>query len=300
MASYRRTGRRGTGWFPIMMVFGLLLTILFANVHAAKALDTDSATDAAGGLGDTAGQSDGTGSLDNPVNGIGGDLFGNIGIGEIALGAAGVAVLGGIAYLFLGGTKFVNSENVLENDARREIFNYIKTNPGVHLRATASALSLSTTNVLWHLRKLEQANLLNSKKLEGYKVYYPVEGGIEMRRMGLAMAVLRNPNAKTVLEFISGSPSSHQREIARAMGVNHGTIRWHLRKLQAVGLVLEVKKEHTSNYYVSELGIQALGRLESTKAVPAGVATMQAAMPAAMEPSPQATSETRYEDAPPH
>ncbi len=183
---------------------------------------------------------------------------------------AGLALAAVVASLFfVGGAKFVNAENILENDARRSIFEYISVHPGVHLRAAATALELSTTNVLWHLRKLEQANLVTSKKFEGYKVFYPVEGGVETKRIALASSVLRNPNAAGILEYVAAHPSAHQREIARALGVNHGTIRWHLRKLEDAELVSPLKKEHTTHYYVAELGHEALrGFTESTLTPP--------------------------------
>jgi predicted transcriptional regulator len=167
----------------------------------------------------------------------------------------GVALL---SLLFLGGTKFVNSENVLDSEARRQIFAYIRQHPGTHLRATAQALDLSTTNVLWHLRKLEGANLVNSRKFEGYKLFYPTEGGLDSRRRAIARSVLKNENARDILVHIADHPNTHQREIARVLGVNHGTIRWHLRKLNEAGLVVQLKKEHTSNYWLSEFGSRML------------------------------------------
>ena len=181
------------------------------------------------------------------------DLSSPIGVG---VSVAAIGALIGLGW-FLG-AKFVNSGNVLENDARRQIFQYIQGHPGVHLRAAATALELSTTNVLWHLRKLEEANLVTSKKFEGYKVFYPVEGGVETKRRAIASSVLRNDNAFQILQYVSTNPSAHQREIARALGVNHGTIRWHLRKLEEAELVRPLKKEHTTHYYVSDLGNEAL------------------------------------------
>jgi predicted transcriptional regulator len=187
--------------------------------------------------------------------------FGNLNVGGAILLGGGVLAMGWLGFSVLG-TKFVTSQNVLENDARRDLFEFIKTNPGTHLRATAQALGLSTTNALWHLRKLEQSNLISSKRLDGYKVFYPVEGGLEAKRMGLAMAVLRNPNAKQIIEHVSTNPSAHQREMARALGLNHGTIRWHLKKLAAVELVTELRKDHTSQYFISDLGNLALARIK--------------------------------------
>jgi len=191
---------------------------------------------------------------DDLLGGSGGfDLTSPMGLGVSAVALGALVALG----WFLG-AKFVNSSNVLENGARKSIFEYIQQHPGVHLRATATALDLSTTNVLWHLRKLEDANLVTSKKFEGYKVFYPVEGGVETKRRAIASSVLRNDNAHQILVYVSSNPSAHQREIARALGVNHGTIRWHLRKLEDAELIRPLKKEHTTHYTLSDLGLEAL------------------------------------------
>lgn len=187
------------------------------------------------------------------------NLIGNLELTDILVIGAGFGVVAAAAWLFfVGGAKFVNSGNVLENEARRQIFEYIQTHPGIHLRAAATQLNLSTTNVLWHLRKLEDANLVTSKKFEGYKVFYPVEGGVATKEKAIANSVLKNENAQQILAYVSSNPSAHQREIARALGVNHGTVRWHLRKLEEANLVAPIKKEHTTHYYVSDLGNEAL------------------------------------------
>lgn len=209
------------------------------------------------------------GDLRAPSMGDPGGFFGDLDLGSGLVIGAGLAVIAVFASLFfLGGAKFVNAENVLENDARRSIFEYIQHHPGVHLRAAATALELSTTNVLWHLRKLEGANLVTSKKFEGYKVFYPVEGGVETKRVALASSVLRNENAKGILEYVAANPSAHQREIARALGVNHGTIRWHLRKLEDAELIKPLKKEHTTHYFVVELGHEALRGFAESRIMP--------------------------------
>jgi len=208
----------------------------------------------------------------------GGGLFPELDLTTTAVVTGGVAIAAAaaLAWYFLG-AKFVNSGNVLENEARRQIFEHIQAHPGIHLRAAATQLNLSTTNVLWHLRKLEDANLVTSKKFEGYKVFYPVEGGVETKRRAIASSVLKNENAMAILEYVTAHPSAHQREIARALGVNHGTIRWHLRKLEEAELVSPLKKEHTTHYYVSELGHQALAGWAAQATTPPAPASPPAA-----------------------
>ena len=225
---------------------------------AAPGSSSSASSPSAAGPGGSAPSAD-TGAAPSFDSGLGDSLFEGIDpLTGFAVGAGLTLAIVAATLLFLGGAKFVNSGNVLENDARRQIFEYIQAHPGVHLRAAATALNLSTTNVLWHLRKLEDADLVTSKKFEGYKVFYPVEGGVETKKRAIASAVLRNDNAMGILEYVSANPSAHQREIARALGVNHGTIRWHLRKLEEAQLVAPLKKEHTTHYYVSELGQEAL------------------------------------------
>ncbi|MDX1611236.1 MAG: winged helix-turn-helix transcriptional regulator [Candidatus Thermoplasmatota archaeon] len=174
--------------------------------------------------------------------------------------AAGAVAVGlGAWFMFRGGAKFVTKDNVLENETRADLYDFLGEKPGTHLRGIADELDLSTTNVLWHLRKLEDADLVRSKKLEGYKVFYRVEGGQEGKRRAMASSVLRNENAQSVLEYISAHPGAHQREIARALDVNHGTVRWHLRKMLNTDLLLQVRREHAIQYYLTDLGVQMLG-----------------------------------------
>lgn len=274
-----------------------LLVLLAATLvsGAALALDPDPPVDGVDGLLPGGEEDPDSGAVSDPPplkNPLGGKVS-VPGLGEMSFAAAitfggAITLMGAYIAFSIFGTKFVTNQNVLENDARRELYEYIRNNPGTHLRATAAALGLSTTNALWHLRKLEQSNLINSKRLEGYKVFYPVEGGLEAKRIGLAMAVLRNDNAKQILTFISSNPGSHQRAIARALTLNHGTIRWHLRKFEAVGLVTELHKDNTSQYYINELGNMALA-----KAMNVAIATLPPAPQLILQatPSPESMAE---------
>ena len=89
-----------------------------------------------------------------------------------------VAVIIGFL-LFHGGVKYVTPENVLDTEIRKHLYDYIDESPGSHLREIARELDLKPSNAAWHLRKLEQTNLVRSRFIGGKKVYYLVEGGID-------------------------------------------------------------------------------------------------------------------------
>ena len=119
------------------------------------------------------------------------DMGYNLGEQDTLLLIVGVvAVI--LALLTIGGIKYVTPDNVLNTDVRKNLYEYIDEYPGSHLREIARELELKPSNAAWHLRKLEQTNLIRSRNIGGKKVYYLVEGGIDSRREAVAGSILRN------------------------------------------------------------------------------------------------------------
>lgn len=180
-----------------------------------------------------------------------------------ALGLASFAA----AALFFGGARFVTPTEVLQNGVRQRIFAYLKERVGANLKQVTDDLGLTTTNAIWHLRKLEEAGLIHSRRFNGFKVFYPADGGVEARRLSLGKTALANGNAQEVFEHVVAHPGTHQREIARALGVNHGTVRWHLKKLVHAELIVESRRGKASAYEPTAMGLAALREVAARKLV---------------------------------
>jgi len=164
-----------------------------------------------------------------------------------------------VGFLTLGGIKYVTPENVLKTEVRKTLYQYIDDYPGSHLREIARELDLKPSNAAWHLRKLEQTNLVRSRAIGGKKVYYLVEGGVEARREAIAESILRNKNAKDIMVYLNNHPGKHLLEIANVLNLNHHTVKWHIQKM----FMAELIDGDTSNsaypvYYPTEIGNQAL------------------------------------------
>lgn len=158
-----------------------------------------------------------------------------------------------------GGIKYITPENVLDKEIRRTIYSYIEEYPGSHLREIARDLDLKPSNAEWHLRKLEQCNLIRSRKIGGKKVYYLVEGGIQARKRAIAESILRNKNARRIMEYLKNNPGKHLLEIAKALNMNHHTVKWHLKKMVMVEMVVRDRSNSAHPlYFPTELGIEAL------------------------------------------
>ena len=163
-----------------------------------------------------------------------------------------------LAFFFLmGGVKYVTPENVLDTEIRKNLYEYIDEYPGSHLREIARELDLKPSNAAWHLRKLEQTNLIRSRAIGGKKVYYLVEGGVEAKQRAVAESILRNKNARDILAYLSDHPGKHLLEIAHALSINHHVVKWHINKLYEAELI----EGDTTNsaypiYYPTEIGRQ--------------------------------------------
>ena len=163
------------------------------------------------------------------------------------------------AFITAGGIKYVTPENVLDTEIRKNLFGYITDYPGSHLREIARELNLKPSNAAWHLRKLEQTNLVRSRAIGGKKVYYLVEGGIEARKEAVAESILRNKNARDIMMYLQDNPGKHLLEIAHALDLNHHTVKWHIKKMYMAELI----DGDTSNsaypiYYPTEIGSQVI------------------------------------------
>lgn len=182
--------------------------------------------------------------------------FTTIGI-SIAVLIAAIATI--FAFITAGGIKYVTPENVLNTEVRKNLYNYIDSYPGSHLREISRELDLKPSNAAWHLRKLEQTNLVRSRAIGGKRVYYLVEGGVEARKEAIAEAVLRNKNAREIMQYLQDNPGKHLLEIAHALNLNHHTVKWHIQKMYLAELI----EGDTSNsaypiYYPTGIGKNAL------------------------------------------
>ena len=169
----------------------------------------------------------------------------------LSLGGVGIAAVAGIAYyLGVGGLRHIDKENVLEHPMRQSLLQVVEDEPGVHLRELAARHGTAVTNTQWHLRKLEMAGLLRTQKVQGRRLYYPTAGGVASKETALQNAALQNPNARRIQEFLEGHSGCNQRTLAEGLGMNPGTVRWHLRKMESAAILRSVPEGTMTRYYL--------------------------------------------------
>ena len=147
-------------------------------------------------------------------------------------------------------------EEVQAVKTRRDLFQYVRSNPGFHLREIARALNLSITLADYHLRFLEKNELVSWTMDGEYKRYYPRSqpGDVDARPaltddQKIILAYLRQPVPFRVLAYLMEREAASHKEILEHVPVSPSTLSHHLKKMQYAGVL--ARAEERGGYRVA-------------------------------------------------
>ena len=172
---------------------------------------------------------------------------------ETAIVAGSAAGAGGLAWLakrfgLLGllplYTRLAPSE-MLDNQARADIFEHVKKNPGAHPSAIAEELHLGWGTVVYHLARLESSKLVTIKQGAHRKCYFAVGGDLDAQERA-AVAAMSTDKAKLIVQTVRSAPGITQKALADALSMSQALASWHVKRLIANG-VLTCAREGRSN-----------------------------------------------------
>lgn len=128
-------------------------------------------------------------------------------------------------------------DDPLELATRRRLYAVVKEYPGIHVREAARQLGTSMALVEYHLALLREHGLVRVSKEDGYARLYPTDApapsASERERIGLLRQRLP---LRVTLTLLDDGPAKHK-DLAEALGLGKSTLSFHLRKLEAAGLV---------------------------------------------------------------
>lgn len=127
---------------------------------------------------------------------------------------------------------------LLELEMRRRLAALVQEYPGLHVREAARQLGTSLALVEYHVGLLAAAGLVEVQRGDRYARLYPVSGPRPTPEERGLLAVLRERLPLQVALYLldRGEPARHG-EIAAALGVGKSKLSFHLRKLEAAGIV---------------------------------------------------------------
>lgn len=139
-------------------------------------------------------------------------------------------------------------EEILGVKTRKDLYEFVRRNPGYHLREVSRSLNLSITLADYHLRFLEKHELITSSMDGEYKRFYPrsTPGQADARPAltefeRQTLAFLRQPVPLRVINFLMEREAATHKEILEHVPVSPSTLSHHLKKMQASGIVDRVE-----------------------------------------------------------
>jgi DNA-binding transcriptional ArsR family regulator len=135
---------------------------------------------------------------------------------------------------------------------RRELYQVLCENPGTYLLELVDILSSPLGTLTWHLRILEREGLVKSLKFAGKRLYYPRM--LRSQEAEMAYLTMRSDTAQKVFAYVVNNQGCYQEQMAESLGVHHDTVRWHISRMEDVGLIKVVREGRKKRHYLDQLG----------------------------------------------
>jgi len=123
----------------------------------------------------------------------------------------------------------IHKNNVLNNEIRNGIFNFIRDHPGENFSEIKRQLTLNNGVLSHHLRTLEREHYIKSKKDGLYRRFF-------LRHQPVPNIIL-NASQKQILNYLVHHPGSSQSEIALNLGISRQTVNYHALPMEKMGAI---------------------------------------------------------------
>ncbi|MBY8982171.1 MAG: winged helix-turn-helix transcriptional regulator [Candidatus Lokiarchaeota archaeon] len=131
-------------------------------------------------------------------------------------------------------------EDVLENENRNKIIDFVLEEPGIHFNELLRKTQLSAGNLAWHLDILETYKVIGKKRIDRYLVYFPYYDKNPISNIDLKLQ--KSELTLKILEMIEKQPGIYNKILSNELKVDHKTISYHVNKLVNLNLV-SIEKE---------------------------------------------------------
>jgi DNA-binding MarR family transcriptional regulator len=147
--------------------------------------------------------------------------------------------------LYMNHTNGKNN-NLLENNIRKRIYEYIKENPGIHYRAILNDLELPMGVLTYHLERLSKDEYITSAPDGKYRRYY-IKGSENNFQNHISDI------QGSILKIIRENQGISQSQIADKLKVSRKVINYHINILIQAKLISIEKNGRASACYANHL-----------------------------------------------
>jgi predicted transcriptional regulator len=140
----------------------------------------------------------------------------------------------------------IRREDLLNQENRKRIYEFINENPGEHFRALQRAVDLEVGVLSHHLNVLEKEQLIVSEQDGNNRRFWAAGVKHDLDQVHLSRI------QENILKQIDMDPGITQAQIAKKIGVSRKVVFYHVKFLRNAGIVREEKEKRKTHYYSKE------------------------------------------------
>ncbi|MFX1236533.1 MAG: winged helix-turn-helix transcriptional regulator, partial [Promethearchaeota archaeon] len=129
----------------------------------------------------------------------------------------------------------LTKDDIFTNLNRKDIYYYIKKNPGVYFYKIVKKLNLTISVVAWHLNILEEFDFIKKVRLNGNNGYF--DSTIEIERRKVFNLISKEKSRKIIESITSNQKGITISKLSRELGMSRNTIKIYVRKMLDLNIV---------------------------------------------------------------
>jgi len=145
------------------------------------------------------------------------------------------------------GAHRLSLEDVLDNENRNKIIDFILEEPGIHFNELLRKTELAAGNLVWHLEILCKYKIIGKKDIGRYVSYFPYYQKNPISNIDLKLK--KSKLTLMILEMIEKKPGIWNNVITKQLKLDHKTISYHVNKLIDLDLIFIKKEGRKRKFY---------------------------------------------------
>lgn len=159
-----------------------------------------------------------------------------------------------MAAVFLGLAKLMplvlgKIDDILKNENRHNILNYIYANPGTTIAKVTEAQQIERATVRYHLYKLESEGKIVFRKIGKFSRLFRNSHSFSDDDQKV-IAHMQNRNSRSILLLVLEQPGITNQELTERLGIEKSAIHWHMEKFIGDGLISYIPDGKFKCYFV--------------------------------------------------
>ena len=141
-------------------------------------------------------------------------------------------------------------EDVLNNENRKLIYDYILRNPGDYFYRIVKKTKLNIPVVEWHLKMLIKFNFIKKRKISNQEVYF--RAGKEDEVDEIIHFIRKDISKKIINFFLNDNAGLTKTQSVKLLKIHYNTINKYFNKLERMRILNSIKLSNMTIFFLNK------------------------------------------------